>query len=163
MWSGEGLLGAKQLVVEAGQRLLYWAYRGRRLLWPGGFVRRQVEDGPRHGVEGRGWNVRRFGQLGWRMGALAEVLSMARVGRREAAPAASREHLTVTRLVLFPPALSLILPRPRVPGLRPRHLLRSSVLTAATTAPAAAAAVAGLHLTVLRVRPAVVQRPGGLT
>ena len=106
--------------------------------------------------------MRSFVQLSGRMGSLADVLRlMAGVGRRrEAGPAAALVDLTMTRLVLISPALSLILPRPRVGGLQPRHLL-SSVL-AATAAPPAAAAVAGLHLTVVRVRSTVVRRPGGL-
>ena len=78
----EGLLRAEQLVMEP-ERLLYRTNRWRRLLWPSRFVRRQVEDRPRHGVEGRGWNVGRFGQLGWRLRTLADVLTMAWVGRRE--------------------------------------------------------------------------------
>ena len=156
---------AQQLVVEAAQRLRYWTNRWRRLLRPGGFVRREVEDGPRHGVDGRGGNVRRFGLLlCWRLRSLADVLAVTRVGRRgEAAPAVPRVHLTVARLVLVPPALSLILPRPRVSaGLRSRHLL-PPVLAAAPAAapagPAAAAGVAGLHLAVVRL--GVVRRPPG--
>ena len=151
--------------MEPAQRLLYWTNRRGRLLWPGGFLRREVEDGPRDGAEGRGWNVRRFGQLSGRVGTLADWLAVAGVGRREAAPAIAREHLTVARLELFPPAplflplfLSLFLPSPRVPGyLRSARLLCSSVF-AATAAPAAA--IAGLHLSVVRVR---VRRPGGRT